>query len=93
MLPSSIPSVPDSLQARPGRGVFKDIFGLLEKGKPPRDYRIRFVARSSLFARLGNTRFNTNVNLELLDSNKRLVARSIRLANRPELIEQANLAP
>lgn len=91
--PSVVSPAQGSLPARPGRGIFKDIFGLLEKGKSPRDYRIRFVARSSLIARLGNTRFNTNVNLELLDSNKRLVARSNRLANRPELIEQANLAP
>jgi hypothetical protein len=76
------------------RGVFKDIFGLLERDKrSQRDYRLRFAARSSLAARLGSTRFNANVNLELLDSNKRIVASSKRIANRPELIEQASLAP
>jgi hypothetical protein len=87
-LQSAQPLKPQSNRA------FKDIFGLLERdGRRQREYRIRFVARSSLFARLGSTRFNANVNLELLDSNKRLVAFSKRIANRPELIEEASLAP
>jgi hypothetical protein len=76
------------------RGVFKDIRGLLEKGKQPKAFRIRFAARSNLVATLSNTRFNTNVNLELLNSTgETVIAASRRLANRPELIDVKGLAP
>ncbi|WNZ23957.1 hypothetical protein HJG54_14575 [Leptolyngbya sp. NK1-12] len=76
------------------RGVSKEIRGLLEKDKQPKAFRVRFAARSNLIARLGNTRFNTNVNLELLDSTgETVIAASRRLANRPELIEVKGLAP
>ena len=76
------------------RGVFKDISSQLEKSdRSQRDYRVKFAARSSLVAQLGGIRATSNVNLELLDSSKRLVAASRRLVNRPERIEQANLAP
>jgi hypothetical protein len=76
-------------------GIFKDIRGLLtKKGNPQRIYRLRFNARSSLVAILGNARFNTNVNLELLDSTQtNVIAASRRLANRPEHIDIKQLAP
>jgi hypothetical protein len=76
-------------------GISKDIRGLLtKKDNPQKTFRLRFNARSSLVAILGNTRFNTNVNLELLDSTQtRVIAASRRLANRPERIELKQLAP
>lgn len=76
-------------------GIFKNIRGLLtKKENPQKTFRIRFNARSSLVATLSNTRFNTNVNLELLDSTQtRVIAASRRLANRPERIELKQLAP
>lgn len=76
-------------------GIFKDVRGLLtRRDNPQKTFRIRFNARSSLVTVLGNTRFNTNVNLELLDSTQtRVIAASRRLANRPERIELKQLAP
>lgn len=75
-------------------GIFKDVRGLLTKEKSQKTFRIRFNARSHLVAVLGSTRFNTNVNLEVLDSTQtKVIAASRRLANRPERIELKQLAP
>lgn len=74
-------------------GIQKDIRGLLEKEGRPQRFRVRFAARSQFAALLSNTRRDTNVNLELRDSQGRLVAASRRLANRPDQIQLPQLAP
>lgn len=77
------------------RGIFKDIRRVLKRDERQQEsFRVRFGARSNFVATLGNTRFDANVNLEVLDSTRqRVIAASKRLAGRPELIELKNLAP
>ncbi len=74
-------------------GIHKDVRGLLERDKRQKMVRVRFAARSQFTAILSNTRRDTNVNLEILDSQNRIVAASRRLANKPEQIDLAKLAP
>ncbi|MCU0525775.1 MAG: hypothetical protein MUF72_13215 [Elainella sp. Prado103] len=74
-------------------GIQKDIRGLLEKNGPTPRFRVRFAARSQFSALLSHTRRDTNLNLELRDDRGRLVAASRRLANRPDHIQIAQLAP
>lgn len=74
-------------------GIHKDVRGLLERDKRQKMIRVRFAARSQFTAILSNTRRDTNVNLEILDSQNRIVAASRRLANQPERIDLQKLAP
>lgn len=77
-----------------GAGIYKDVIGLVKRGdNPQKSFQIRFNARSNLAVVLGSTRFNTNVNLEVLDSNQTVIAASRRLANRPEHLDLKQLAP